>query len=84
MMGLPLEEDMLSDMRAVIDNALADKDLAAGRDQVRNEVWQHRGEAAVRTVDHLVAARDEVLRDNIPSDEPDATSNATGKKARLS
>ena len=84
MMGLPLEEDMLSDMRTVIDNALADKDLAAGRDQVRNEVWQHRGEAAVRTVDHLVAARDEVLRDNIPSDEPDATSNATGKKARLS
>ena len=84
MMGLPLEEDMLSDMRTVIDNALADKDLAAGRDQVRNEVWQHRGEAAVRTVDHLVAAREEVLRDNTPGDEPGATSNAASEKARRS
>lgn len=54
MMGLPLSDDMLSHIREVIDAALIDETLAEGRRQVREEVWQHRGEASERIVDYLV------------------------------
>ena len=60
MMGLPLTDDMLSNIRDVIDEALVDQTLAEGRRQVREEVWQHRGEAAVRIVDYLMAAHEEL------------------------
>ena len=62
MMGLPLTEDMLPHMRDVIDEALADEALAEGRRHVREEVWQHRGEASQRIVDYLVRAYEDSNR----------------------
>lgn len=60
MMGLPLSEDMLPHIGDVIDAALVDETLAEGRKQVREEVWQHRGESAGRTVDYLMAVHEEM------------------------
>ena len=60
-MGLPLTEDMLAHMKDVIDDALSDEALVEGRRRVRDEVWQCRGEAAVKTADYLIAVREEVL-----------------------
>lgn len=66
MMGLPLTEDMLSHMKGVVDEALADESLRKGRQLVRDEVWQMRGEAAAKVVDHLVSLRKK------ETEEPDA------------
>ena len=73
MMGLPLTEDMLPRMKDVIDEALADETLKEGRQLVRDEVWQKRGGAAARIVDHLVDLRAEVLgeaNDAVDADAP--------------
>jgi CDP-glycerol glycerophosphotransferase (TagB/SpsB family) len=62
MMGRALTPDMLDHMQEVLDTTLDDEELRAGRAAVSAEVWQHKGEAAVRTVDYLVMARDRVLK----------------------
>ena len=59
MMGRPLRADMLDHMGEVLDGALTDQELAAGRAQVSEEVWQHKGESAQRIVDYLVEAREQ-------------------------
>ena len=53
--GIPLKEDDLDNIKDVIDNAVNDENLAKGRDKARAETWANPGEAAVRTVDYMVA-----------------------------
>lgn len=60
--GVPLAEDQFSHMREVIEGVIADEGLAAGRARAREEAWAHRGEAAVRTVDYLIAKRAELMQ----------------------
>lgn len=71
MMGLPLREDMLEHMNEVLDQALMDENLAAGRKAVSDEVWQHKGTSAQEIVDYLLKARNRLIS---PSD---STDNAT-------
>ncbi len=59
-LGIELSEEQVPRMREVIDSVIADETLAAGRDQVREEGWAHRGESVVRTVDYLVKKHDEL------------------------
>lgn len=59
--GVPIEESQFGDMRAVIERTLADPRVRANLEKARDEGWFHRGECAVRTVDWLVAKRDELL-----------------------
>ena len=58
LMGIPLVEEQLPRMKEVLEEAVADQTLAAGRASVRDEVWQHRGEAAGRVVDYMVSTRE--------------------------
>lgn len=57
MMGRPLRAEMLDHMQEVLDGVLGDQELAEGRRQVSEEVWQHKGECAQRIVDYLEEAR---------------------------
>ncbi len=61
LMGRPLRAEMLDNMQEVLDTVLVDEELAAGRKQVSDEVWQRKGEAAKNIVDYLVMARERVL-----------------------
>ena len=60
-LGIPLSEEQFPVMRDVIDAAIHDEGLQAGRERARDEVWVHRGESARLTVDYLVRAHDAVL-----------------------
>lgn len=51
--GVKLEEKDFDKMKEVIDGALASKELAAGREEVKAEAWRYIGESAKRTVDYL-------------------------------
>lgn len=62
MMGRPLRADMLDHMGEVLDKALTDEELAAGRAAVSAEVWQHKGECAERIADYLIAVREREAR----------------------
>ena len=59
--GIPIEESQFADMRATIQHVLFDPEIAARRAHAREESWFYRGEAATRTVDYLVAKREEIL-----------------------
>lgn len=70
--GVPIEESQFGDMRAVIERTLADPQVRANLEKARDEGWFHRGECAVRTVDWLVAKRDELLAAGDEEDVPQA------------
>ena len=52
--GLPLKTEDFANMKTVIENALRDTSLKAGRDAARNEAWMYRGESAKRIADYLI------------------------------
>lgn len=58
MLGRKLNEDILPHMQEILDETLADQELASVRAEISDEVWQCKGESAVRIVDYLVAARE--------------------------
>ena len=60
--GAPLKEEDLADLRPLIDRCLTDPRFQQGREQARAETWVYPGEAAVRTVDYLVAKREELQK----------------------
>ena len=60
--GLPLKQEDFSRMKEVIQNAVKDKTLAAGRDQAREEAWAHIGESARLTVDYLISKQEELKK----------------------
>ena len=62
MMGIPLTRDQLPRMGEVLEEALADETLAAGRDAVRDEVWQHRGQAASLIADYLIEQQQRIAQ----------------------
>ena len=59
-LGEVLKEADIDDMRSLIDRCLEDPRYAAGRQEVRDETWQHRGEGASRAADYLVKKYDEL------------------------
>lgn len=52
--GIPLKADQFNDMKSVIEKALSDTSLKAGREEVRNEAWMNRGESAKRIADYMI------------------------------
>lgn len=53
--GQKLTPDNMTSLREMIDACLSDPRYSAGRDEVRAETWEHRGEGAQRTADYLVS-----------------------------
>ncbi len=56
-LGVPLQEESFGSLKEIIDNTLASDAFQAGRDSVRDECWQNRGNAAVATVDYLIGKK---------------------------
>lgn len=58
--GEKLTEDRLGQLKDMIDQCLTEQKYEQGRETAREETWQFRGEAAVRTVDWLVKKYDQL------------------------
>ncbi|MCR5589911.1 MAG: CDP-glycerol glycerophosphotransferase family protein [Lachnospiraceae bacterium] len=58
--GIPLKEEEFGTIKDVIDSAVNDEKLAAGRDKARSETWANPGEAAVRTADYMIKKYEEI------------------------
>ena len=52
--GMKLSADNFDSIEQMINECLTNEAFAKGRDEVREETWQHRGEGTERTVDYLV------------------------------
>ena len=58
--GEKLTEDNFAHLKDLIDQCLTESKYEQGRQQVREETWQCRGEGAVRTVDWLIDKYDQL------------------------
>ena len=58
--GQQLSEDKLDVLKEVIDDCLENPTYQEGRDTARAQTWQYPGEAAVRTVDYLIAKQEAI------------------------
>ena len=76
--GMNLKPEYMDDLKDMIDQCLEDPKFAAGRDEVRAEVWQCYGEGAEKTVDYLIAKHDEVAA--LASDEEPKEQEKANKK----
>ena len=59
--GLELREEDFPRLKEIIEGLIEDRTYAASRRAVRDECWEHQGEAAARIVDYLVG-KEEQLR----------------------
>lgn len=59
--GVKLDKSQFPRMREVIEAALRDENLKAGRDKARETAWQHQGEGAARAVDWLEKNQKEII-----------------------
>lgn len=53
--GQKLTPDNMTSLREMIDACLTDPRYSTGRDEVRAETWEHRGDGAQLTADYLVS-----------------------------
>lgn len=77
-LGLPLTEEDLPRIGALLDSCIGSREFAEGRERARRETWQHPGEAAALTVDYL----EEKLAEKQEEDRP-AGENKEKKKEAL-
>lgn len=66
--GIPISEEQFSNLREVILTTLDDQEIKDRRKKARDEGWFYRGECAKRTVDYLIAKREELMSDSSQSD----------------
>ena len=59
-MGRQLTEENLPHIKEVIDSCMHDEKYRQGRDEARAEAWNYIGQSTVRTVDYLIAKREEL------------------------
>ena len=52
-LGLPLKEEDFPNIKQIIDTLTSDEKYSAGRERVRNEAWQNRGQSAAAIADYL-------------------------------
>ncbi|MCH5283683.1 MAG: CDP-glycerol glycerophosphotransferase family protein [Treponema sp.] len=57
-LGVKLEQKDFSSLKNIIDNLMQNGSFQKGREKIRNEAWQYRGEGAVRVADYLIAKHD--------------------------
>ncbi len=67
--GMELKEEDFGNMKSVIDKLLHDQSYAESRRAVRDECWQHQGEAAKRIVDYLIRKNEELIAAEQEKDE---------------
>jgi CDP-glycerol glycerophosphotransferase (TagB/SpsB family) len=60
--GQELKPD--SDIKTLIDTCIEDERYAKGRQEVRNEIWAHYGEGAVRAADFVMKKYEELTCEN--------------------
>lgn len=58
--GEKLTEDNMDNLKEIIDACIDDPKYAAGRDEVRNETWEHKGEGTENVVNYLIAKLEEI------------------------
>lgn len=58
--GIQLKESDFGHLKSIIETALNDSRLKAGRSKIRKECWEHIGESAARAADFLIAKHEEV------------------------
>lgn len=54
-LGMKLGEDSIENIKSIIDECIEDTKYQKGRDEARQETWQHIGEGATRTVDFILS-----------------------------
>ena len=59
--GYQLQGNDIENLKPVIDRCLESQDYRDNIAKAREECWNHRGEGAVRTVDFLIARRNQIL-----------------------
>ncbi len=74
--GIPLKEEDFDNIKEVIDKTVNDEELAKGRDKARAETWANPGEAAVRTVDYLIAKSEEIKAKREEKEKEDESTEA--------
>ena len=63
-LGAELKESDFDHIKTLVDDLVDSEEYQQGRDYVRDVAWKNQGEAAVRTVDYLVAKYETILREN--------------------
>ena len=58
-----ISDDTIDGIKERIDKCLYDETFKKAREEVRNEVWNYRGEGAKRTADYLIAKYNELVLD---------------------
>ena len=59
-LGRRLTEENMNDIKSLIDECIEDPRYAEGRQEVKNETWQHFGHGAELAADYLVSKYDEL------------------------
>lgn len=59
--GQKLTMDNLDNLKEMIDECIQDPKYTAGRDEIRAETWEHKGEGTERTVDYLLNKYQELI-----------------------
>ena len=66
--GRKLDRKDIGNMRSVIEKTINSLEYKDARNELKQEVWMFRGEAAVRTVDYLVGKVSEISDSKRESD----------------
>lgn len=53
-LGIKLEENDFSDIKSIIDNLITSESFQKGRETIRDQAWQFRGQGAQKTADYLI------------------------------
>lgn len=61
-LGRQLTAENIQNIRELIDSCIDDPHYTESRHQVKAEVWEHQGEAAVRVVDYLLSKYDKLTK----------------------
>ena len=56
-MGVQLTQDNVENIGPVIEEAFRSENLKTGREEARQEAWQHIGHSAEKTADYLIETR---------------------------
>ena len=67
-LGKELDDGAMDGIGGLVESLLGDAQFQSGRDEVREECWEHPGEAATRVVDYLIAKQKELSAEGAPSD----------------
>ncbi len=69
--GKELKDSDIDNIKSVIDECIASKEYAAGRDRARKETWAYPGEGAQRAVSYIVKKYNELIGKDKKTEEAD-------------